>query len=568
MPSRRPQRSAVPFRDLREFLAVLREHGELIDVERRVDLHLEVGKALRASGAVGGPAVLFRNNGTAFGLVGGIYNGRSKALLAFESTEATVFDRILAGLNRAIAPVAFAGAAPVHEVVHTGDDIDLATLPIPTYSPHDGGPFITPGIVVSNDPETGVPDIGHYRFQILDKTSMSFLAQPFHRFGKHIVKARRLGHTRYQAAIVLGCEPVFAYACTVQVPDGTNDFEVAGGLRGEPVELVRCRTIDVDVPAHAEIVIEFEVDLTADVWEGPLGEYTGYYTPASMKPLARVTAITHRRDAIAQALVTGVPPSENHILKQLPFEVSFVQALRRQFPTIERASIPPSGGVSFYVVIAMRPRYAGEASTRSWRHSVDASRSRRRTRPRPTAISARSKLPAQLRRTDLEQERGMVLARRDAGHQRLRDRVGTAPPSGGVSFYVVIAMRPRYAGEARHAILAALSSNIRPKVVIVVEPDVDVQNSAEVEWALSFRVQPDRDVIIVDGLPAGPLDPSVDESIALDQRVGSAIGIDATRPFGAGFPDVADVPGWQEYDFPELRGAHRSPLRCSAYASH
>jgi 2,5-furandicarboxylate decarboxylase 1 len=341
-------------------------------------------------------------------------------------------------------------------------------LPIPTYSPQDGGPFITPGIVVSNDPETGVPDIGHYRFQILDKTSMSFLAQPFHRFGKHIVKARALGHTRYPAAIVLGCEPVFAYACTVQVPDGTNDFEVAGGLRGEPVELVRCRTIDVDVPAHAEIVIEFEVDLAEDVWEGPLGEYTGYYTPPSMKPLARVTAITHRMDAIAQALVTGIPPSENHILKQLPFEVSFVQAMRRQFPTIERAAIPPSGGVSFYVVLAMRPRYAG---------------------------------------------------------------------------------------EARHAILAALASNIRPKFVIVVEPDVDVQNSAEVEWALSFRVQPDRDVIIVDGLPAGPLDPSVDESIALDRRTGSAIGIDATRPFGATFPDVADVPGWQEYDFPELRAA-------------
>ena len=299
---------------------------------------------------------------------------------------------------------------------------------------------------------------------------MSFLAQPFHRFGKHIVKARKMGMTRYPAAIVLGCEPVLAYTCTVQVPDGTNDFEVAGGLRGAPVELARCRTIDVDVPAHSEIVIEFEVDLTEDVWEGPLGEYTGYYTPGSMKPLARVTAITHRRDAIAQALLTGVPPTENHILKQLPFEASFVQAQRKQFPTIERAAIPPSGGVSFYVVIAMKPRYNG---------------------------------------------------------------------------------------EARHAILAAMSSNIRPKFVIVVEPDIDVQNSAEVEWALSFRVQPQRDVIVVDGLPAGPLDPSVDDSVALDRRTASAIGIDATRPFGGEFPAVADVPGWQAYDFPELRAVRR-----------
>jgi 2,5-furandicarboxylate decarboxylase 1 len=460
----------MAYKDLREFLAVLRERGELIDVDRPVELKLEVGKALRATSAIAGPAVMFRNNGTAFPLVGGLYNSRAKALLAFEATEADVFERILAGLQRSIAPEVVTGAAPCHEVVRTGAEIDLHSLPIPTYSAEDGGPFITPGIVVSKDPETGVPDIGHYRFQILGGTAMSFLAQPFHRFGKHIVKARSMGMTRYPAAVVLGCEPLLAYTCTVQVPDGTNDFDVAGGLRGAPVELVRCRTIDVDVPAHSEIVIEFEVDLTEDVWEGPLGEYTGYYTPASMKPLARVTAITHRRDAIAQALLTGVPPSENHILKQLPFEASFVQALRKQFPTIERAAIPPSGGVSFYVVIAMKPRYNG---------------------------------------------------------------------------------------EARHAILAALSSNIRPKFVIVVEPDIDVQNSAQVEWALAFRVQPQRDVIIVDGLPAGPLDPSVDDSVALDRRTASAIGIDATRPFGGTFPAVADVAGWVEYDFPELRAFRR-----------
>jgi len=458
----------LPYADFRAFLDVLRANGELIDIDRRVDLYLEVGKALRATSAVGGPALNFKNNGTAFPMVGGLYNTRSKALLAFEATEANVFEKILAGLAKPIAPVMAPGKAPAHDVVLTGPGADLTKLPIPTYSPDDGGPFITPGIVVSRDPETGVPDIGHYRFQIMNAGEMSFLAQPFHRFGKHIVKARAAGMTRYPAAVVFGVDPILAYTCTIQVPDGTNDYEIAGGLRGAPVELVHARTVDLDVPAHSEIVIEFEVDLTKDVFEGPLGEYTGYYTPGSMKPLARVTAITHRRDAIAQALVTGVPPSENHILKQLPFEVSFVQALRRQFPTIERAAIPPSGGVSFYVVIAMRPRYVG---------------------------------------------------------------------------------------EARHAILAALASNIRPKIVIVVEPDVDVQNSAEVEWALSFRVQPDRDVIIVDGLPAGPLDPSVDESIALEQRVGSAIGIDATRPFGAGFPDVADVPGWAEYDFPELRAA-------------
>ncbi len=455
----------MAYRDFREFLAKLREVGEFVDVDRPVDPYLEVGKALKKSSAAGGPALNFTQNGTSFPLVGGVYNSRSKALIAFEATEATIFERLLEGLKRSIPPVMVSGVAPVHEVVETGDQIDLRRYPIPTYSPDDGGPFVTPGFVVSRDPETGVADIGHYRFQTIDPTSFSFLAQPFHRFGKHIGKARKLGMKKYPAALVLGTDPVLAYTCTIQVADTVDDFAVAGGLRGEPVELVRAKTIDVNVPATAEIVFEFEVDLETNVWEGPLGEYTGYYTPPSDKPLARVTAITHRHGASMQALLTGKPVSENHILKQLPFEASFVQAMRQRFPTVLRAAITPSGGVSFYVVIGMRQRYAG---------------------------------------------------------------------------------------EARHVILDSLASNIRPKHVIVVDEDIDVQSSADVEWALSFRVQPARDVIIVDGLPAGPLDPSVDESLPLEQRTGSAMGIDATRPFATTFAKVADVPGWQNYDLPEI----------------
>jgi 2,5-furandicarboxylate decarboxylase 1 len=218
--------------------------------------------------------------------------------------------------------------------------------------------------VVSKDPKTGVPDIGHYRFEIIDKQTMSFNALPNHRFGKHITRARQMGQTTYQAALVIGVDPLIAYTAPIQVPDGTNDFEVAGGMRGAPVELVHCKTIDVDVPARAEFVIEFEADFTKEVLEGPLGEYTGYYTPASPKPIARVKAITHRNGAYFQALLTGVPPTENHILKQLPFEASFLAMMRKQFPTIERAAIPPSGGVSFYIVMSMKPRYAARLAAR------------------------------------------------------------------------------------------------------------------------------------------------------------------------------------------------------------
>ncbi len=454
----------MAYRDFREFLDVLRREGELIDVNRPVGLVYDVAKALCQSNACNGPALLFTQNGTEFPLVAGVYSTRRKALLAFQASEETLFERVLSGLDHPIAPKLIEGAAPCQEVVLTGDAIDIRRFPIPTYSPMDGGPFITPGIVVSKDPRTGVADIGHYRFQVLGKDRLTFFSQRFHRFAKNIAKAKELGMT-LQAALVIGVDPLLAYTCQVQSSDATDDWNVAGGLRGEPVELVRCKTVDVQVPAHAEVVIEFEVDLAQEALEGPLGEYTGYYTPASEKPTARITAITHRKKPYFQGLLTGKPVTENHILKQIPFEASFWRTLKQQFPTVSKVAITASGGVQFYTVIAMQPRFAG---------------------------------------------------------------------------------------EARQAIMAAMTSNVRPKWVIAVEPDIDVHNPADIEWAMALRVRPGRDVFVMGGLPAGPADPSVEAKGPLVTHLSSSVGIDATRPVGEEFAQVADVPGWKEFHFPEL----------------
>ena len=307
----------MPYQDFRQFLDVLRQQGELVDVDRPVALN-DVGEAMKQSYARQGPALMFTENGADFPLVCGVYSTRNKALLAFQTDEAGLFDKVLNGLDKPVPPVLVNGNAPCHEVVITGDDIDLTKLPVPQYSPKDGGPYITPGIVVSKDPETGVPDIGHYRVLVLGKNTFSYSAQPFHRFGKNLAKCKKLGIVP-RAALVIGVDPILAYTCQVQVPDDTNDWHLAGGFRGAPVELVRCKTCDLEVPATAEMVIEFEVDLDRTVMEGPLGEYTGYYTRPSQKPVATVTAITHRKDPIFQGLLTGKPVTENHILKQVPF---------------------------------------------------------------------------------------------------------------------------------------------------------------------------------------------------------------------------------------------------------
>jgi 4-hydroxy-3-polyprenylbenzoate decarboxylase/2,5-furandicarboxylate decarboxylase 1 len=465
----------MPYRDFRQFLDTLRHSGELIDIDRPIALN-DVGKALKQSYVLQGPAMMFNQNGTDYRLVAGVYSTRRKALLAFEADETSVVEKLQAGLSNPVPPRVVSTPAPCQEVVLTGDAIDITKFPIPQYSPKDGGRYITPGIVVSKDPESGVPDIGHYRFLVLGKDTLSYDAQPFHRFGKNISKCQRMDVVP-RAAVVIGVDPVLAYTCQMQVPDTTDDWGIAGGIRREPVELVKCKTIDIEVPATAELVIEFEIDLNKLVSEGPLGEYTGYYTPAVQAPVARITAITHRRNPIFQGLLTGKPVTENHILKQIPFEASFLNTLRRQFPTIKNVSVRASAGVSFYVVIAMRPRFAG---------------------------------------------------------------------------------------EAQQVILSAMSSNIRPKWVVVVDPDIDVHSSTEVEWAMAFRVLPKRDVIVVDQLPSGPADPATitlsadGERISAALALSSAVGIDATLPFDATFSEVADVPGWKEFDLPELEAYQRN----------
>lgn len=270
---------------------------------------------------------------------------------------------------------------------------------------------------------------------------------------------------KFEMALVVGTDPVLAYTCQVQnVPDTTDDWSLAGALRGQPVELVKCRTIDVEVPATAEFVFELEIDFETEVSEGPLGEYTGYMTPASERPIARVKAITHRKDPYFQVLLTGKPVTENHILKNIPLEASFYNAMKKQFPTITDVAVTPSGGVQLYAVIAMKQRYAN---------------------------------------------------------------------------------------EARHVILSAMSSNVRPKWIVVVDPDINVHDSAEVEWALSFRVDPGRDVILVNNVPSAPLDPS-SHGDSLQEKTNSTIGIDATMPFGKLYATVAEVAGWKDYSFPEI----------------
>ncbi|MBQ3386732.1 MAG: UbiD family decarboxylase [Eggerthellaceae bacterium] len=465
------------FKDLREFVAACEARNDVIHVEREVDCMYEIGKALKKSYEGRSPVIYFENcKGKSVGAIAGVYGNREKALLALDATEENVYQKFLDGISNPIEPVMYAGdVAPCQEVVLMGDDIDLNQYPIPWFSPYDGGAFITAGITISKDPETGVPDIGHYRYQLQDAKTLGYMAQPFHRFGKNCVKARAMGYKKWGAAIVLGTAPAISYCGPLAgVSDATSDLALAGGLMGEPIELVKCKTVDVEVPAWAEYVIEIEVDFETTMPEGPLGEFTGYQTPASEKPVSRVTCITHRKGAYFPILMTGQPVTENHILKNIPMEASTFRFLKAQFPTVTAVNVLPAGGCQTEVVVSMKQRNYG---------------------------------------------------------------------------------------DARSVILALMGSNVRPKWIVVVDEDIDVHNLDQVAWAIAYRCVPGRDTILVTDVPGSPSDPTnylppmknaPDWSLLSKIRINGTLGIDATYGFGMEHEQPAVVPGWEDYDFPEL----------------
>ena len=200
----------MPYQDLRAFLTALKNAGELVDIDRPVALKYDVAKALAKASSVQGPALMFKQTGTEFPLVAGVYGNRRLALLAFEATEKTIHGKVLKAINNPIAPVDFPvdikGKPPCQEVVLTGDAIDVTKLPVPIYSPKDGGPYITAGIVVSENLETGIPDIGNYRMQIHGPKELGVFSASNHRFGKNIAHATQLGK-QLRGALVIGIDP-------------------------------------------------------------------------------------------------------------------------------------------------------------------------------------------------------------------------------------------------------------------------------------------------------------------------------------------------------------------------
>jgi len=423
--------------NFREFLDRLREAGELVDLRQPVDIR-HIATLVDQSDK----ALLFHNViGYSMPVVSGIIRSKERAILSMGAKSyGEIEAKLKQAIDRPIAPI-MVNTSRTHETIMAGDEVDLFNLPIPMSSIYDGGPMITAGVVIARDPELGM-NSGIYRFivkergltgiDIVTPNNMRLFAQRAYEAGRPL-----------PISISIGTHPLEIMASGYRAPLGVDEMAIAGGLRGAPVELAPCRTIDVPYIAGAEIVLEAQILPTGWTWpEGRFGEFTRLMGGLHWNPLVKIKAIAHRKDAVYYAL-------------HMPWENTWLAAPTR------------------YAAIRQALRTAGVT---------------------------------------------------------VKDINVTL---GGCAFWHAVISIKKQPGEAKNAILAALSV-MDLKHVVVVDDDIDVFNPTDVEWAIATRVQADRDVLIVTGARGKPLDPSLPPTPTGVVPTTAKIGIDAT--IGEGIP--------------------------------
>lgn len=366
----------MPFESLSAFVRALRGAGELATIDAPVDPRLEIAEITDRVVKAGGPALLFRNvRGSRFPVLTNQFGTQRRTAMALgaktlheveerlRSTIDLALPATLGGKLGRLASLAAAGAAAIPRHVAKApsqqvvlDPPDLRALPALTTWPLDGGPFITLPLVFTHDPETKRPNVGMYRIQIYDERTAAMHWQR-HKQGR--AHAAKWGD-RIPVAVAVGGDPALTYAATAPLPPIVDELAFAGFLRGKPMRVTKAVSIDLDVPADADFVIEGYVDNRDLRVEGPFGDHTGVYSAADLYPTLHVTAITHRRDAIWGATVVGKPPMEDAWLGKATERI-FLPLLQAVVPEIVDYNLPVEGGFHNLAIVAVRKSYPGQA---------------------------------------------------------------------------------------------------------------------------------------------------------------------------------------------------------------
>lgn len=473
----------MPYRDLREYLTELEKHGGIKRIAKEVDKDWEIAAVCRNIFTLipeeERPALLFNNikGAPGFTLVAGVL-GASRRIygLAMETEPDKIQDKWQKSIREPLEP-RMVKSGPCKEVILKGDDVDILQFPWPLWNrEHDAGYYITGGCVVTKDLRTGERNVGTYRQQIKGPRKTGMQIGIVHDGYRHILRNEEIGKAT-PIAICVGVDPVIALCSVTNLPAGADEYSVAGAIRGEPVELVKCETIDCEVPATAELVVEGEVRPNEREKEGPFGEFTGYMAPEGQHFVVDIKCISHRRNPILQAIISQMPPSESSTIRGAAHEQTLLCHLKDYLNLpVKDVHCLASGGADAYIVISVTNR----------------------------------------------------------------------SPKPGLAKQIMFAV---WSHEPRQG-----------KYVIVVDDDIDIRDSFMVNWALSFRVQPAQDVIIIPDVAAVANDPSTAPAEVPHHDVrrltGSKMGIDALKKFE--FPPIAMPPAadldlvrtnWKEYGF-------------------
>jgi 4-hydroxy-3-polyprenylbenzoate decarboxylase len=448
----------VAYRDLRDFLKKLEKKDELVRVSGEIDPILEITEITDRTVKAGGPALLFeRPKGSKIPVVTNLVGSERRMNLALEVDSLDeVAERVHSFLDmkspqgilekvKMLPKLAEIGSffpksvksGECQEVVRT-EGFSLYDFPILQCWPQDGGRYITWPLVITKNPETGKRNVGCYRMQVFDERSTGMHWQTQKHGAEHYRSARAKNRQgKLEVAVAIGADPATCFAGILPVPPDLDEFLFSGFMRREPVELVACKTVDLEVPANAEIVLEGYVKLDELRTEGPFGDHTGFYSLEGQYPVFNVTCVTHSKDPLYLTTIVGPPPQEDYFIGHA-IERIFLPVMKMQYPEIVDVAMPAEGIFQNLMIVSIRKSYPGHAR-----------------------------------------------------------KVMNAIWSLGQAMFT--------------------------KVVVVVDHDVNVQDSREVVWKALCAIDPERDIEFI----LGPVD-TLDHAARL-QDFGSKMGIDATR---------------------------------------
>ena len=369
------------YQNLSEFIAALESAGELKRIPFEVDPHLEITEFADRAAKSGGPALLFEKpKGYSMPLVINLFasDKRMKMALGVESLD-DIAQRItdfiqlkvpegLMGKLKMLPMLAEIGSffpktvssGPVQEVVKT-DNLSLDEFPILHCWPQDGGRFITLPLVFSKNPTTGKRNCGMYRMQVYDSKTTGMHWQLHKQGADHYRQLLAEGkQKRMEVAVAIGADPAVMYSAILPLPPEIDEMMMAGFLRSKPVEMVKCKTVDIEVPAEAEIVLEGYIQLGELRSEGPFGDHTGFYTLPEDYPVFHLTAITHRKKPTYACTIVGPPPMEDYWMGK-SIERVFLPLMRLQIPEIRDISMPAEGVFRNLMLVSIKKSYPGHA---------------------------------------------------------------------------------------------------------------------------------------------------------------------------------------------------------------